>query len=98
MLLCLGVCVWLHRYLWFELNMHVVVEPQVGSEIESMPELRFVETFTKEDMQYLNEYVDFVVCLGGDGVVLHASNLYRDVWIVFFKCIPNLTTLTRHTV
>jgi NAD kinase len=25
----------------------------------------------------LAEYVDFIVCLGGDGVILHASHLFR---------------------
>jgi NAD+ kinase len=25
----------------------------------------------------LADYVDFVVCLGGDGVILHASSLFR---------------------
>ena len=77
--------------------MRVVVEPEVGSEIESMPELRFVETFAEDEVSSLYEYVDFVVCLGGDGVVLHASNLFRKAMppVISFN-LGSLGFLTNH--
>lgn len=47
----------------------------------------------------LHERVDFVACLGGDGVILHASNLFRDAVppVVSFN-LGSLGFLTSHTV
>lgn len=47
----------------------------------------------------LHEKVDFVACLGGDGVILHASNLFRDAVppIVSFN-LGSLGFLTSHDV
>lgn len=83
------------RYL-SEQNLRVVVEPEVGKEIENFPELSFVETFGAEKSS-LSEYVDFVVCLGGDGVVLHASNLFRKAMppVISFH-LGSLGFLTNH--
>ncbi|KAL4607354.1 hypothetical protein ACB092_09G167400 [Castanea dentata] len=46
----------------------------------------------------LHERVDIVACLGGDGVILHASNLFRDVVppVVSFN-VGSLGFLTSHT-
>lgn len=86
-----------HRHLWFDQNLQVVVEPEVAEEIESMPELSFVETFTHADLSRLHEFVDFVVCLGGDGVVLHASNLFPKAMppVISFN-LGSLGFLTNH--
>lgn len=47
----------------------------------------------------LHERVDFVVCLGGDGVILHASNLFTKAVppIVSFN-LGSLGFLTAHPV
>lgn len=47
----------------------------------------------------LHERVDFVACLGGDGVILHASNLFRGAVppVVSFN-LGSLGFLTSHTV
>ena len=47
----------------------------------------------------LHERVDFIVCLGGDGVILHASNLFRDAVppVVSFN-LGSLGFLTAHPV
>lgn len=47
----------------------------------------------------LHERVDLVACLGGDGVILHASNLFRSAIppVVSFN-LGSLGFLTSHTV
>lgn len=47
----------------------------------------------------LHERVDFVACLGGDGVILHASNLFKGAVppVVSFN-LGSLGFLTSHTV
>lgn len=47
----------------------------------------------------LHERVDFVACLGGDGVILHASNLFRGAVppVVSFN-LGSLGFLTSHAV
>lgn len=47
----------------------------------------------------LHERVDFVVCLGGDGVILHASNLFCNAIppVVSFN-LGSLGFLTAHPV
>ena len=47
----------------------------------------------------LHERVDFVTCLGGDGVILHASNLFRTSVppVVSFN-LGSLGFLTSHNV
>jgi len=37
-----------------------------------------VFTFTQEESLRLADYIDFVCCLGGDGVILHASSLFHS--------------------
>lgn len=47
----------------------------------------------------LHERVDFVACLGGDGVILHASNLFKGAVppVVSFN-LGSLGFLTSHPV
>eukprot|EP00898_Chlorokybus_atmophyticus_P008844 jgi/Chlat1/8961/Chrsp94S08332 len=69
------VAMWLHR----EEGMTVVVEPHVHDVLARVPGFGFVETFFPEqEQQDLHERIDVVVCLGGDGVILHASNLFAS--------------------
>ncbi|KAJ9508800.1 hypothetical protein QJQ45_028113 [Haematococcus lacustris] len=62
-----------------EHGLHVVVEPDVYAQhLQHHPSLHTcAHTFSEEERDRLAEFVDFVVCLGGDGVVLHASNLFK---------------------
>lgn len=66
-------------FLGREHNMRVVVEPHVFEEhIKGQPDFPFVYTFDSfSDRDRLAEYVDFVVCMGGDGVILHSSYLFK---------------------
>ncbi|QDZ23424.1 ATP-NAD kinase [Chloropicon primus] len=86
------------RHLWYEQNLQVVVEPEVAGELESLhPDLDFFETFDERDVAKLHEFVDFIVCLGGDGVVLHASNLFPKAMppVISFH-LGSLGFLTNH--
>ncbi|KAJ9673537.1 hypothetical protein PVL29_023228 [Vitis rotundifolia] len=67
-------------------------------EAKENPGFGFVQTFYTQDTSDLHERVDFVACLGGDGVILHASNLFRDAVppVVSFN-LGSLGFLTSHT-
>lgn len=59
-------------------RLNVVVEPHMYEECRTAGlELRRIFSFTSIKGSRLFEYVDFVVCLGGDGVILHASYLFK---------------------
>eukprot|EP00878_Enallax_costatus_P011014 GHUV01011504.1.p1 GENE.GHUV01011504.1~~GHUV01011504.1.p1 ORF type:complete len:438 (+),score=175.42 GHUV01011504.1:507-1820(+) len=66
------------EYLTEAERMHVVVEPRMYDEAlaAGLPTDRLF-TYTPQEATRLADYVDFVVCLGGDGVILHASSLFR---------------------
>ncbi|KAH9605951.1 hypothetical protein KSS87_012926 [Heliosperma pusillum] len=64
-------------YLFYQEKMNVLVEPDVHDIFARIPGFGFVQTFYGQDSSGLHEKVDFVACLGGDGVILHASNLFR---------------------
>ncbi|KAJ8422430.1 hypothetical protein Cgig2_027860 [Carnegiea gigantea] len=64
-------------FLYYQEKMNVLVEPDVHDIFARMPGFGFVQTFYGQDSSDLHEKVDFVACLGGDGVILHASNLFR---------------------
>jgi NAD+ kinase len=71
------------RYLLHEHNMNVIVEPVVHEELlmhgsTSDKGLESVATFTPDQGTRLGDFVDFVVCLGGDGVLLHAAQLFGE--------------------
>ncbi|KAK7282690.1 hypothetical protein RIF29_11666 [Crotalaria pallida] len=64
-------------FLYYQEKMNVFVEPDVHDIFARIPGFGFVQTFYIQDTSDLHEKVDFVACLGGDGVILHASNLFR---------------------
>ncbi|XP_078433917.1 NAD kinase 2 [Wolffia australiana] len=84
-------------YLYFQEKMNVVVEPDVHDTFAQIPGFGFIQTFYNQDTSDLHERVDFVTCLGGDGVILHASNLFRGAVppVVSFN-LGSLGFLTSH--
>lgn len=85
------------RFLHHQENMNVLVEPEVHDIFARIPGFGFVQTFYSQDTSDLHERVDFVACLGGDGVILHASNLFRGAVppVVSFN-LGSLGFLTSH--
>lgn len=65
------------RHLIAEENMNVVVEPAVHRRLAQLGQVSSVYTYTPDQGRRLGDFVDFVVCLGGDGVILHTSQLFR---------------------
>ncbi|KAL2339737.1 hypothetical protein Fmac_007677 [Flemingia macrophylla] len=84
-------------FLYFQEKMNVFVEPDVHDIFARIPGFGFVQTFYSQDTCDLHEKVDFVACLGGDGVILHASNLFRGAVppVVSFN-LGSLGFLTSH--
>ncbi|KAL2584373.1 hypothetical protein GLYMA_14G154600v4 [Glycine max] len=84
-------------FLYHQEKMNVLVEPDVHDIFARIPGFGFVQTFYSQDTSDLHEKVDFVACLGGDGVILHASNLFRGAVppIVSFN-LGSLGFLTSH--
>ncbi|ONK57610.1 uncharacterized protein A4U43_C09F2250 [Asparagus officinalis] len=85
-------------FLHYQENMNVLVEPDVHDILARIPGFGFVQTFYSQDTSDLHERVDLVTCLGGDGVILHASNLFRGAVppVVSFN-LGSLGFLTSHT-
>ncbi|XP_022768091.1 NAD kinase 2, chloroplastic [Durio zibethinus] len=85
-------------FLYYQEKMNVLVEPDVHDIFARIPGFGFVQTFYSQDTSDLHERVDFVACLGGDGVILHASNLFRGAVppVVSFN-LGSLGFLTSHT-
>ncbi|WOK97366.1 hypothetical protein Cni_G06074 [Canna indica] len=85
-------------FLYYQEKMNVLVEPDVHDIFARIPGFGFVQTFYNQNTSDLHERVDFVVCLGGDGVILHASNLFRGAVppVVSFN-LGSLGFLTSHT-
>ncbi|KAL4183699.1 hypothetical protein AMTRI_Chr11g99570 [Amborella trichopoda] len=85
-------------FLYYQEKMNVLVEPDVHDIFARIPGFGFVQTFYNQDTSDLHERVDFVACLGGDGVILHASNLFRGAVppVVSFN-LGSLGFLTSHT-
>ncbi|KAM3753331.1 hypothetical protein ACB098_03G086000 [Castanea mollissima] len=85
-------------FLYYEEKMNVLVEPDVHDIFARIPGFGFIQTFYSQDTSDLHERVDFVACLGGDGVILHASNLFRDAVppVISFN-LGSLGFLTSHT-
>uniref|UniRef100_A0A5B7APB7 NAD(+) kinase n=1 Tax=Davidia involucrata TaxID=16924 RepID=A0A5B7APB7_DAVIN len=85
-------------FLYHQEKMTVVVEPELHDIFARIPGFGFVQTFYSQDTSDLHERVDFVACLGGDGVILHASNLFRGAVppVVSFN-LGSLGFLTSHT-
>ncbi|XP_027339058.1 NAD kinase 2, chloroplastic [Abrus precatorius] len=84
-------------FLYYQEKMNVFVEPEVHDIFARIPGFGFVQTFYSHDTCDLHEKVDFVACLGGDGVILHASNLFRGAIppVVSFN-LGSLGFLTSH--
>ncbi|GLT77916.1 hypothetical protein SLA2020_494700 [Shorea laevis] len=84
-------------YLYYKEKMNILVEPEVHDTFARIPGFGFVQTFYSQDTSDLHERVDFVACLGGDGVILHASNLFRGAVppVVSFN-LGSLGFLTSH--
>ncbi|WIA29375.1 hypothetical protein OEZ86_011879 [Tetradesmus obliquus] len=67
------------EYLMEAEQMHVVVEPSMYEEAAAAGLcMDRLFTFTPEESGRLASHIDFVVCLGGDGVILHASSLFKQ--------------------
>ncbi|CAA7047828.1 unnamed protein product [Microthlaspi erraticum] len=84
-------------FLYHQENMTILVEPEVHDVFARIPGFGFVQTFYIQDTSDLHERVDFVACLGGDGVILHASNLFKGAVppVVSFN-LGSLGFLTSH--
>ncbi|KAK1433331.1 hypothetical protein QVD17_10241 [Tagetes erecta] len=84
-------------FLYHQENMNILVEPEVHDVFARIPGFGFVQTFYSQDMSDLHERVDLIACLGGDGVILHASNLFRGAVppVVSFN-LGSLGFLTSH--
>ena len=66
------------RFLRHSEGLRCVVERDVYDRLASEDGFGFVETFYGgAEARELADSVDFVVCLGGDGVILHASGLFN---------------------
>jgi NAD+ kinase len=61
------------RHLIDEQRLRVIVEPQVQT--EALANGLYLDSFTQPEL--LHGDVDFVVCLGGDGLILHVSTLFE---------------------
>ncbi|CAA0827934.1 NAD kinase 2- chloroplastic [Striga hermonthica] len=85
-------------FLYYQEKMNVLVEPEVHDVFARIPGFGFIQTFYSQDTSDLHERVDLVACLGGDGVILHASNLFRGAVppVVSFN-LGSLGFLTSHT-
>ncbi|XP_051139247.1 NAD kinase 2, chloroplastic-like [Andrographis paniculata] len=85
-------------FLHHQEKMNVLVEPDVHDLFARIPGFGFVQTFYNQDTSDLHERVDLVACLGGDGVILHASNLFKGAVppVVSFN-LGSLGFLTSHT-
>ncbi len=59
--------------------------------------MEWVDTYALSDLPRLHEFVDFIVCLGGDGLMLHAASLFGPALppIISFK-LGSLGFLTTH--
>lgn len=59
--------------------------------------MSWVDSYTAEDLPDLHSHVDFVVCLGGDGLLLHAASLFGSALppVISFK-LGSLGFLTTH--
>jgi NAD+ kinase len=63
----------LAKWLKAEKNIDVLVEPEV-----QRSELQHLQTYAPDDLTALAKKVDLVLCLGGDGTVLHANSLFQE--------------------
>lgn len=87
------------RYLGVEQGMTVLVEPDEYSVLLDRDPCAsgWMDTWREEDVPTLHRVVDFVVCLGGDGLTLHAAHLFGQSMppIISFR-LGSLGFLTAH--
>ena len=74
------------RYLQDKQGLRVVVEPFVQT--EAIANGTFLESFTRTEE--LENSIDFVICLGGDGLILHVSTMFHSavppvIWVVLIS-------------
>ena len=87
------------RFLRHSEGLRCVVERDVYDRLSLEDGFGFVETFYAADTARVGDAVDFCVCLGGDGVILHASSLFGNGAappIISFN-LGSLGFLTSHT-
>eukprot|EP01026_Neomeris_dumetosa_P008408 TRINITY_DN1268_c0_g1_i3.p2 TRINITY_DN1268_c0_g1~~TRINITY_DN1268_c0_g1_i3.p2 ORF type:complete len:386 (+),score=39.83 TRINITY_DN1268_c0_g1_i3:338-1495(+) len=58
-------------------GMQVIVEPQDYDLLQQSKMHDYVHTYEQNEVEMLADIVDFVVCLGGDGVLLYVSDLFK---------------------
>ncbi len=88
------------QHLGVDHKLSVLIEPAVYQQLQDQgvtAKMPYVDTWGPEDAPELNSFVDFVVCLGGDGLVLHATHLFGPAIppIIAFRC-GSLGFLTPH--
>lgn len=66
------------KYLLLIEKINIVVEPTVHQELAELGSLAEAYTYTPDQGRRLSDFIDFVVCLGGDGVLLHAAQLFGE--------------------
>ena len=71
--------------------------PNTKCVLQAHLSLPYLYTYTPADLPSLHKHVDFIACLGGDGLILHASMLFKHAVppIVSFK-LGSLGFLTCH--
>jgi NAD+ kinase len=81
-----------------EEHVQVVVEPHEREALADQPLQERLASFQEKDLERLHLHIDFVVCLGGDGVLLHASALFkRAIPPVICFNLGSLGFLTNHS-
>ena len=78
-------------------RMRCFVEPEVHDRLGAFSGFGYVETFAREEMSTMCDHIDVVVCLGGDGVLLHAATLFTtSIPPVISFALGSLGFLTSH--
>lgn len=79
-------------------NLKVIIEPHEHEAWGDMTGSELLDTFTEDELPVLHQSVDFVVCLGGDGVILHASYLFASAIppVISFN-LGSMGFLTNHS-
>lgn len=82
-------------FLGEEQDLRVLVEPSVFDAVSGLGD--YVDTWHEDCAEDLHSFVDFIVCLGGDGLMLHATHIFGCAIppIISFK-LGSLGFLTCH--
>ena len=83
------------KFLGEEQDLRVLVEPSVFDSVAGIGD--YVDTWHEDRAEDLHSFVDFIVCLGGDGLMLHATHIFGCAIppIISFK-LGSLGFLTCH--